>query len=80
MRLIAWKAQERLHKRFRQLCARKKSVVAATAIARELAGFVWAIACQVKPAERPAAPEIIRTCRGKVYRLDAEKKFEQKAK
>ena len=77
VRLIAWKAQQRLHKRFKQLSARKKSVVAATAVARELAAFVWAIACQVKPAEQPAAPEIIRTCRGKVYRLDPEKKFQK---
>ncbi len=77
VRLIAWKAQERLHKRFHQLSAKKKSVVAATAVARELVGFVWAIACQVKPAEQPAAPEIIRTCRGKVYRLDPEKKFQK---
>ena len=77
VRLIAWKAQERLHKRFHQLSAKKKSVVAATAVARELAGFVWAIACQVKPAQQPAAPEIIRTCRGKVYRLDPAKKFQK---
>lgn len=77
VRLIAWKAQERLHKRFKQLSAKKKSVVAATAVARELAAFVWAIACQVKPAERAAAPEIIRTCRGKVYRLNTEKKFQK---
>lgn len=80
VRLIAWKAQERLHKRFRQLSAKKKSVVAATAVARELAAFVWAIACEVKPADKPAAPEIIRTCRGKVYQLDANKKLEKKAK
>jgi transposase len=77
VRLIAWKAQERLHKRFRQLSAKKKSVVAATAVARELVGFVWAIACKVKPTAQPAAPEIIRTCRGKVYRLDLEKKFQK---
>jgi transposase len=77
VRLIAWEAQQRLHKRFQQLSARKKSVVAATAVARELAGFVWAIACQVKPAEQPAVPEIIRTCRGKVYRLDANKKLQK---
>ena len=50
---------------------------AATAVARELAGFVWAIACKVKPADKPAAPEIIRTCRGKVYQLDANKKFQK---
>ena len=47
---IAWKAQLRLCARFRQLSARgvnrNKIVVA---IARELAGFVWAIAQQVKP-------------------------------
>lgn len=77
VRMIAWQAQQRLHKRFKQLAARKKSVVAATAVARELAGFVWAIACKVKPAQQAPAPEIIRTCRGKVYHLDANKKFQK---
>ena len=47
---IAWKAQLRLCARFRSLSARglnrNKIVVA---IARELAGFVWSIARQVKP-------------------------------
>jgi len=50
-------------------------VVAVTAIARELVGFLWAIACQVKPAQRPPEPEIIRTCRGKVYKLNPDKKM-----
>jgi transposase len=77
VQLIAWEAQERLHKRFHQLSAKKKSVVAASAVARELVGFVWAIACKVKPAEQPAAPEIIRTCRGRVYRLEQAKKFQK---
>ena len=77
VQLMAWKAQTRLHKRFQQLSAKKKSVVAATAVARELAGFVWAIACQVKPAQPAPAPEIIRTCRGKVYHLDAHKQFQK---
>jgi len=48
---IAWKAQLRLCGRFRRLAARrvpKNKVV--VAIARELSGFVWAIAHQVKPA------------------------------
>ena len=48
---IAWKAQLRLCARFRKLCARrlnKNKVV--VAIARELAGFVWAIAKTVKVA------------------------------
>lgn len=48
---IAWKAQLRLCARFRKLAARRlprnKIIVA---IARELSGFVWAIARQVKPA------------------------------
>jgi transposase len=39
----SWKAQQRLCGRFRALAARKDSkTVVATAIARELAGFVWA--------------------------------------
>jgi transposase len=42
---IAWKAQLRLHSRYCKLVARgKKSQVAITAVARELLGFVWAIA------------------------------------
>lgn len=45
VRDIAWKAQTRLHRRYRALCrAGKLPVVANTAVARELAGFVWAIA------------------------------------
>lgn len=70
VRLIAWKAQQRLHKRFKELSVRKKSVIAATAIARELAGFIWAIACAVKAPGKSTAPEIIRTGRGKVYQLN----------
>jgi transposase len=41
---IAWKAQLRLSKRYRQLLAKgKKSQVAITAVARELVGFMWSI-------------------------------------
>jgi transposase len=41
---IAWKAQLRLSKRYRQLIAQgKKSRVAITAVARELVGFMWSI-------------------------------------
>jgi transposase len=41
---IAWKAQHRLHKRFYRLIARgKRSQQAVVAIARELAGFIWAV-------------------------------------
>jgi transposase len=44
-RQIAWKAQQRLYKRFVALTARgKTSGQAMTALARELLGFIWAIA------------------------------------
>ena len=47
----AWEAQRRLHHRYVHLTrvGKKKSQVAVTAVARELAGFVWAIACQIQP-------------------------------
>ena len=51
---IAWAAQLRLCARLRRLAARRlphnKIIVA---IARELAGFVWAIAREVAPAPAP---------------------------
>jgi transposase len=51
VRDIAWKAQARLCTRYRALAARgKRLTVAVTAVARELAGFVWAIGQEVKPA------------------------------
>ncbi len=44
IREIAWKAQTRLTARYRSLSSRgKKSTVVCTAIARELAGFMWAV-------------------------------------
>ncbi|QEL14161.1 IS110 family RNA-guided transposase [Limnoglobus roseus] len=56
---IAWKAQQRLCKRYRQLLGRgKKPQVAITAVARELLGFMWAIAGVIAAPSRPtvAAP------------------------
>ncbi len=51
IRDIAWKAQQRLCARYHKLSrAGKKPTVVVTAIARELAGFVWAIGQQVRPA------------------------------
>jgi len=45
---IAWKAQLRLTSRFRRLVARGKAKPkVATAVARELTGFIWAIAQEV---------------------------------
>jgi transposase len=47
VRAIAWKAQLRLHSRYARLLARgKNKQQTVTAIARELVGFVWAIAQQ----------------------------------
>ena len=46
VREIAWKAQTRLCRRYqRMMAAGKLKPVVVTAIARELAGFVWSIAC-----------------------------------
>ena len=46
VRAIAWKAQTRLCQRYRRMMAKgKPTPVIVTAIARELAGFVWSIAC-----------------------------------
>lgn len=55
---IAWSAQERLHRRYRQLSARgkcKQKVV--TAVGRELLGFIWDLANGVenRMAEKKAA-------------------------
>lgn len=50
IRDIAWKAQIRLCGRFRRLMAKGKlKTKVVTAIARELAGFIWAIAMEVQP-------------------------------
>jgi transposase len=50
VRDIAWKAQIRLCSRWRRLAASgKPKVVVTTAIAREIAGFIWAIAREVQP-------------------------------
>ena len=46
----SWKAQHRLHKVFSNLAFRKNSRIAAVAVARELAGFVWAL-MQDTPAD-----------------------------
>ncbi|MFT7478751.1 MAG: transposase [Gammaproteobacteria bacterium] len=46
---IAWKAQERLHQRYKSLSARgKPHQCLITAMARELVGFIWAIGQQDK--------------------------------
>ena len=58
---IAWKAQKRLCGRYQSLNARgvQKNKVC-TAVARELSGFMWAIACEVMDSgsvKPPAVPQ-----------------------
>lgn len=47
---FAWKAQHRLYKRFYRLSQTKSRCVANTAVARELAGFLWEALRQTTPA------------------------------
>ena len=53
---IAWKAQQRLHKRYTAMLARgKHKHQVMTALARELPGFLWAIAVQTEAHFKKAA-------------------------
>jgi transposase len=55
VKAIAWKAQHRLHGRFRKLLGRGKCPQqAATAVGRELLGFIWAIGVAVEAEHRQA--------------------------
>lgn len=47
----AWKAQHRLHKLYQHLAYRKGAQVAVVAVARELAGFLWAAMQDGPPLE-----------------------------
>jgi transposase len=48
---IAWKAQHRLHKRYRTMMnAGKDQRKVMTAVARELLGFIWAIGIKAEAA------------------------------
>lgn len=56
VREIAWKAQCRLTTRYRALIRKGKlKTVAITAVARELAGFIWAVSREVAPTRAAAA-------------------------
>jgi transposase len=56
VRAISWKAQHRLHGKYQRLLARgkdkKKTIIA---VARELVGFVWAVAHEHASSERATA-------------------------
>ena len=52
---IAWAAQERLNRRYLALASKSKpSPKIITALARELAGFVWAIGVETERALKTA--------------------------
>src|SRR5205823_6425862 len=62
IRDIAWKAQARLCARYRRLAAiGKPKVVVTTAIARELVGFIWAIAHSLSSSDQPSTEPTKRT-------------------
>jgi hypothetical protein len=53
VKAIAWKAQHRLHARYRRLQAKGKPIQqVATAVGRELLGFIWAIGVQAEKEHR----------------------------
>lgn len=71
----AWKAQVRLCARYRHLVAsRKKPVVAVTAVARELVGFIWAIthivAGEIVPTRQ--SPEAAKAAAANTRSCDAK--------
>jgi transposase len=56
---IAWKAQQRLHGRYRKLLAKGKNKgVVVTAVGRELLGFIWAIGTKVEAARKESLQRV----------------------
>ncbi|MFZ3380925.1 MAG: IS110 family transposase [Candidatus Acidiferrales bacterium] len=54
---ISWKAQHRLHERYRKLLGKGKNKgVVMTAVGRELLGFIWAIGIQAETAYKEPLP------------------------
>jgi transposase len=61
VREIAWKAQHRLYARYRALTRKGKlKTVAITAIARELAAFIWAVSREIANTGRAEGQQGIR--------------------
>ena len=60
VQMISWKAQDRLHRKYFRMISRGKNAgVVATAVARELLGFVWALACLVENAQNVNKASIV---------------------
>lgn len=60
VKAIGWKAQQRLHARYRKLLGRGKcQPQVVTAVGRELLGFIWAIGVAVeRPPQTPSASAV----------------------
>ena len=59
VKAISWKAQHRLHSRYRRLIGKGKSKQqAVTAVARELLGFIWAIGVHVEQQHGPTVRRV----------------------
>ena len=59
VKAIAWKAQHRLHGRYRKLLGRGKcQQQVVTAVGRELLGFIWAIGVAVERHQRKTSSPI----------------------
>ena len=57
VKAIAWKAQQRLCARYRQLSAKGKvQQKVVTAIGREMLGFIWAIGVEVERVQAAKSP------------------------
>lgn len=83
VRAIAWKAQLRLCSRYRKLLGKgKKPQVVVTSLARELGGFVWAIACTAMgkpPPSKTAPPPAPKPSTTKTYRLDPTRQYQPRS-
>jgi transposase len=55
----AWKCQHRLYKLYHRLAARKPNQVAATAVAREMVGFLWAVLKEIDVSQLQQQQEVI---------------------
>jgi transposase len=51
----SWQAQQRLHRLYRRIAARRGAAVAVVAVARELVGFLWAVEQAPTGGREPAA-------------------------
>lgn len=55
IQMMSWKTQTRLHSKCKRLIGRgKQKNVAIAAVARELVGFVWAVACRIENGQQSA--------------------------